>query len=194
MLSVVALAIVVASGCRTPSIAWLATDGVPAARAPSHPSKCALDRSVFHPSRPVLIGSPPSGVVRWAKTQLPTNYRVGRDGTLGLVPSREPGTALHARIRGDKVVMIEVQNHARTATDVVGIAEPALGRFLLDAAGCSSFRICAARANIDDLTFTGYTTCPAVRVPVRIVASPHRREINAVAVWLPDLLDDTMTE
>ncbi len=178
------------TGCGTSRISWFPTEELPAATTPRAPSECRLDQARFRPSKRVLLGRSPAAVLRWASDHLPHNYRVGRAGSWGLMPPTTPGTVLQARIREGQVAMVGIQSHGLNPSDLRPLSREALHRFLDDAAGCSSYRLCRARQDLDHTIFTGFTACRDVRVPMRIVGLRHRREVIGVAVWLPDLLGE----
>lgn len=189
-----AACLIVVASCGPRPITWHETSEFPAAKAPSAPAKCALDEARFTPSRPVLLGHSPTELFRWAKRHLPDNYRVGQRRKLGLMPSKTPGTALQAHVSSSKVALVTIQSHARIAADASPFAKEALKRFLLDAAGCSSYRLCQAAANLEEVTYTGYTTCPEVRVPLRLVTTRYRREVTSITVWVPHLVNEGTSE
>lgn len=192
---VVSLAsLIMVASCGPGPISWYETNDLPAAKAPAVPTKCALKRARFSPSSPVLLGHSPTELFSWARKQLPDNYRVGQRRKLGLLPNKSPGTALQAHVRSSKIALVTVQSHARVAANARPFSREAVRRFLLDVAGCSSYRLCRARSNLEEVTYSGYTTCPDVRLPLRLSTTRYRREVMSITVWVPHLVGEELPD
>lgn len=172
------------AACPRPPV-WLASPSVEPAQAPGVPVRCGEPRLVFRPERAALLGAPPGVLREWAAVAFPDHFRVGGRGQFGLVPNSAPGAALMAATRYGQVVFLSVQSHDRSAASAAPLAAEALREFLRQATGCSSYRLCDARVDLDEARYRGYTTCPSVQVPVRVVTARNGRGIVGVATWLP---------
>jgi hypothetical protein len=172
------------TGCAAP-IEWLAGDVAPTARAPEAPQRCGDERLQFRPRRSALLGNRPAELWSWARHELPTNFRHGRDGRIALIPTTSPGVALHASLRDGTVAAITIQSHAESEALALPLARDAVARFLVDATGCGTYTLCRALSRFDEIRFRGYTTCGDIRVPLELVTPPSSRDVVSVATWLP---------
>ncbi len=95
---------------------------------------------------------------------------------------------MQATLRSGEVAFLLVQSHATSVTAATPLTSDAVSRFLADATGCDTYRICQARSAADDIRFRGNTTCEGTEVPLQIITPRHSHEVISVAVWSPSFV------
>lgn len=178
------LVTLVTTACSAP-IAWIAEQEQHSARAPQAFEQCKNEELGFDPERQVLLGGKASAFWQWAQKELPNNFRLGHNGRLALMPNSSPGVAVHVSVRDGLVASLVIQSHSSSASTAHPLSRDAVRRFLHDSTGCTAYKLCQARANIDGIRFHGHTTCSSAQVPMKLVTPSIGHNIISVAVWMP---------
>ena len=100
---------------------------------------------------------------------------------------------MYVNIRDGQIASLHIQSHAASVASARPLSRTAVRRFLRDATGCDSYRLCHARANYDSVRFRGHTTCSSAHVPMKLVTPPVDRRVVSVSVWMPSFAGSSVT-
>lgn len=178
------LVVALLGGCFRP-YQWFPIDRDQVAQTPRAPQRCQPRPLTYDPPRAALLGGEPRRLWRWAEQAFPESFRIGRSGRLALVPGQVPGVALQLRVRRGRVALLVIQSHHEDHHTAPPLSRASLRRFLSEATGCPSYRLCRARVDLDETRWRGHTTCATARVPLQMTTARRSRDVISLALWLP---------